>query len=255
MLSPWAGRQGAEAPQAGMQMAPSWAAVLQHRMGLHSQGAQQPGELGWQELHLSSNLLKTSHTLCSRMGWGWPGKKSWHTGGWCPHRGAEQQPAAGSCIEKGQTGTELCKQKCSQQSMEVDIPLYWLPVRLHLESLGQSWVLKYNTRVTVTWLGGWNMWFTRKSWESQACQPGFRGHLTLSAQWEATENTEANCSKKKSFYIFGKRTLWRDNSKVQREQDMSIAKDNQHSTWAGLQESTEDVSREWRNHFHRPLLI
>lgn len=57
---------------------------------------------------------------------------------------AEQQPALGSCIEKGQTGTELCQQKCSQQSREVDIPLYSLPVRLHLESLGQIWVLKYN---------------------------------------------------------------------------------------------------------------
>lgn len=29
--------------------------------------------------------------------------------------------------------------------------------RLHLESLGQIWVLKHNIRVALIWLRGWNM--------------------------------------------------------------------------------------------------
>lgn len=52
------------------------------------------------------------------------GKNSWYKGAGCSHRNTEQQPAVGSCIEKGQTGTELCQRKCSQHSREVDIPLY-----------------------------------------------------------------------------------------------------------------------------------
>lgn len=74
-------------------------------------------------------------------------------------------------------------------------------------------------------------------------------------EYRAKLFSEANYSKKKSVYVFGKKTLWHDGSKAQREHDMSIVKDNQHSTRAELQESTEDVSREWRNYFPRLLLI
>lgn len=71
---------------------------------------------------------------------------------------------------------------------------------------------------------------------------------------------EANCpqkptgARKNLFKYLEKKNLWHEGSKAQREHDMSSARDNQHSTRAGLQESTEDVSIGWRNDFQRPLL-
>lgn len=41
-----------------------------------------------------------------------------------------------------------------------------------------------------------------------------------------------------------KKNLCHEGNKIQREYDISIARDNQHSTRVGLQQSTEDVSRE-----------
>lgn len=41
-----------------------------------------------------------------------------------------------------------------------------------------------------------------------------------------------------------KKYLCHEGNKIQREYDISIARDNQHSTRVGLQQSTEDVSRE-----------